>query len=137
MLISQAFPSEYLRAADLQGRNIRVTISHVEMRDVGDDNKPVLFFQGKEKGVVMNKTNSNNIAAAYGDDTDGWGGKEVVLYEAMVDFQGRSVAAIRIRPPMAKDGPSRAQPQQQRPVPHQAPVDPDPMPDNMDDPIPF
>jgi len=132
MLISQAFPSEYLRAADLQGRNIRVTISHVEMRDVGDDNKPVLFFQGKEKGVVMNKTNSNNISAAYGDDTDGWGGKEVVLYEAMVDFQGRSVAAIRIRPPAAKDGPRRTQ--ERRPqVARQPSAEIDPMPDRMND----
>jgi hypothetical protein len=105
MRISSAFPSEYLKAADLQGRNISVTISHVEMRDVGDDNKPVLFFQGKDKGVVLNKTNANNIAIAYGDDTEEWVGKEVVLYEAMVDFQGRSVAAIRIRPPAIKDRP--------------------------------
>src|SRR6185503_10037910 len=95
--------SEYLKAADLQGQNVRVVIDRVEMRDVGDDHKPVLFFQGKEKGVVLNKTNANNIAIAYGDDTDEWHGKEVVLYEAMVDFQGRSVAAIRIRPPAYKD----------------------------------
>jgi arabinogalactan endo-1,4-beta-galactosidase len=103
MRISTAFPSEYLKAADLQGHNIRVIIDRIEMRDVGDDHKPVLFFQNKEKGVVLNKTNANNIAIAYGDDTDEWTGKEVILFEAMVDFQGRSVAAIRIRPPAAKD----------------------------------
>jgi hypothetical protein len=107
MRISTAFPSEYLKAADLQGNNVRVTIDRVEMRDVGDDNKPVLFFQGKDKGVVLNKTNANNIAIAYGDDTEDWTGREVILYEAMVDFQGRSVAAIRIRPPAAKDRPMR------------------------------
>lgn len=111
MRISAAFPSDYLKAADLQGRNARVIMSHVEMRDVGDDHKPVLFFQGKEKGVVLNKTNGNNIAAAYGDDTDEWAGKEVILYEAMVDYQGRSVAAIRIRPPTAKDRAQQARPQ--------------------------
>ena len=105
MRISAAFPSEYLKAADLQGQNVRVVIDRVEMRDVGDDTKPVVFFQNKNKGVVMNKTNANNIAIAYGDDTDDWTGKEVILYEAMVDFQGRSVAAIRIRPPAAKDRP--------------------------------
>ncbi len=108
MLITEAFPSEYLRAADLQGRNVRATISHIEVREVGDGHKPVIFFQGKEKGVVLNKTNANNIAAAYGDDTDDWTGKEVILYGTMVDFQGRSVAAIRIRRPMAADNPKPA-----------------------------
>jgi arabinogalactan endo-1,4-beta-galactosidase len=125
MQISQAFPSEYLKAADLQGRQVRVLMAHVELRDVGDDNKPVLFFQGKSKGVVLNKTNANNIALAYGDDTDGWVGHEVVLYEAMVDFQGRSVPAIRIRPPNARE---KQPPAQSRPQPSQQRIDPDPMP---------
>lgn len=110
MHISTAFPSEYLKAADLQGRNISVVIERVEMRDVGDDTKPVIYFRGKERGVVLNKTNANNIAMAYGDDTDAWTGKEVILYETMVDFQGRSVQAIRIRPPMAKDRISTGKP---------------------------
>lgn len=105
MRISAAFPSEYLKAADLDGRSVLCVIDRVEMRDVGDDHKPVLFFQGKTKGVVLNKTNSTNIAIAYGDESDDWTGKEVVLFEAMVDFQGRSVAAIRIRMPQPKDRP--------------------------------
>lgn len=131
MRISAAFPSEYLKAADLGGRNVKVVIDRVEMRDVGDDHKPVLFFQGKEKGVVLNKTNANNIALAYGDDTDEWQGKEVLLFEAMVDFQGRSVAAIRIRPPAGKD--------RQKPalrVANQAPQHSE-NPAPMDDDIPF
>jgi hypothetical protein len=103
MKISACFPSEYLKASDLEGRSVRVVMDHVEMRDVGDDTKPVLFFQGKSKGVVLNKTNSTNIAIAYGDDTEEWTGKEVILFEAMVDFQGRSVPAIRIRSPQPKD----------------------------------
>ena len=103
MRISGCFPSEYLKAADLQGRSVAVVIERIEMRDVGDDHKPVLFFQGKSKGVVLNKTNSTNIAIAYGDETDEWVGKEVILFEAMVDFQGRSVPAIRIRSPQPKD----------------------------------
>ena len=103
MLMSEAFPSEYLRAADLKDQNVRVIISHIEMRDVGDDNKPVLFFQNKEKGLVLNKTNGNNIAILYGDDTDDWSGKEIVLYPTMVDFQGRSVSAIRVRGIQPKD----------------------------------
>lgn len=99
MRISGAFPSEYLKAADLQGRAVRVQIDRVEMRDIGGDHKPVLYFQGKDKGMVLNKTNATNIANAYGDDTDNWEGAEVELFEAQVDFQGKTVPAIRIRIP--------------------------------------
>jgi hypothetical protein len=102
MKISSAFPSSYLKAADLDGRTVSVKIDRVEMETVGDDSKPVLYFQGKDKGVVLNKTNANNIVALFGDDTDDWVGQEVSLYPAMVDFQGRSVEAIRIKPRPAK-----------------------------------
>ena len=103
MRISSAFPSEFLKAADLDGRSVKVIMDRVEMRDIGGDHKPILFFQGKEKGMVLNKTNANNIAGVYGDDTNDWTGKELVLFEAMVDFQGKTVAAIRVRTPQAKD----------------------------------
>ena len=103
MRISAAFPSDYLKAADLQGRSVRVVMDRVEMKDIGGDHKPILFFQGKDKGMVLNKTNANNISVAYGDDTDDWTGKEIVLFEAMVDFQGKTVPAIRVRLPQVKD----------------------------------
>jgi hypothetical protein len=103
MRISSAFPSDYLKAADLDGRNVRVLMDRVEMGDIGGDHKPILYFQGKEKGLILNKTNSRNISAAYGEDTDDWFGKEIVLFEAMVDFQGKTVPAIRVRAPTAKD----------------------------------
>lgn len=105
MRISSAFPSEFLKAADLQGRQVKVVMSHVEMKDIGGDPKPVLHFQGKDKGMVLNKTNANNITAAYGDDTEAWAGREIVLFEAMVDFQGKTVPAIRVRLPQVKDKP--------------------------------
>jgi hypothetical protein len=99
MLVSDAFPSNYIRAADLKDRQVTVTMSHVNMEDIGGDHKPVLYFKGKEKGLVLNKTNSTNIAMIYGDDTDGWEGGEVILFPTMVDFQGKSVAAVRIKVP--------------------------------------
>lgn len=104
MRISTAFPSDYLKAGDLGGRTVRVVMSHVEMKDIGGDHKPVLYFQGKDKGMVLNKTNANNITALYGDDTDHWAGREIMLFPAMVDFQGKTVEAIRVRGPQPKDG---------------------------------
>jgi arabinogalactan endo-1,4-beta-galactosidase len=101
--INDAFPSNYLKAADLKGRNALVTMDRTEFEKIGDDRKLILYFEGKDKGMVLNKTNANNIALAYGDDTDEWNGKEIVLFEAMVDYQGKTVAAIRVRAPTAKD----------------------------------
>ncbi len=129
MKISNAFPSEYLRAADLQGRNVKVTMDRVEMAELGNDHKPILFFKGKDKGLVLNKTNANNIAVVYGDDTDEWEGKELILFEAMVDFQGKTMAAIRVRPPSVRDRqPSRSA----APQPSHSEIDPP-----LNDDIPF
>src|SRR5262245_60963299 len=102
MKVSEAFPSKYLRAADLQGKNVSVVITGAEYEQIGEDNKIVVYFQGKEKGLVLNKTNANNIAAVYGDDTEDWTGGDLILFPAMVDYQGRTVEAVRVRVPPRK-----------------------------------
>lgn len=99
MHIDQAFPSNYIKASDLQGREVSVVIASAEVEKVGNDRKLVLHFQGKQKGMICNRTNANRIAHSYGNDTDGWVGKEIVLYSDMVDFQGRMVEAVRVKPP--------------------------------------
>lgn len=100
MNINGAFPSTYLKATDLQGKRALVTISHVKLEDVGDEAKPVLYFAGKEKGLVLNKTNANMITEIVGsDETDHWKGKAVTLYVTKVDFQGRRVDGIRVDHP--------------------------------------
>ena len=103
MKVSEAFPSKYLSAADLQGSNIRVVMQHVEIEKVGDDQKPVLYFKGKNKGLALNKTNSKTIADTYGDEMDEWNGGELILFPVMTDFQGKQVEAIRVRAPQPKD----------------------------------
>jgi len=108
MNINDQFPSKYLKAADLNGGEAVVTIKDCIMESLGEDRRPVLYFAGKEKGVVLNKTNATNISDAYGGDTDEWVGKKVVLYTAYVDFQGRSMEAIRIRPAKPNEGAKRA-----------------------------
>jgi arabinogalactan endo-1,4-beta-galactosidase len=109
MRISSAFPSKYLKAADLQGRQVKALMSHVETETIGDDDRPVLYFQGKEKGLILNKTNANSISAVYGDDTEDWRGGEIVLFETMVDFQGKTMAAIRCRVLAPKSDPKAAE----------------------------
>lgn len=137
--VNEAFPSSYLKAADLQGRNALVTMSHAVFETIGTDKKLVLFFQGKEKGLVLNKTNANNIAIAYGDNTEDWQGQQVVLFEAMVDYQGKTVPAIRVRMPQAKDRPQggAARPSSADMVPDRKPAMAPAGAGAMDDEIPF
>ena len=103
MLISAEFPSKYVKAADLGGREIKVIMQNVEREKLGDEMKLVLYFKGKERGLVLNKTNSNTIVDAYGDDTTDWFDQPLILFSVMVDFQGKVGPAIRCRVPTAKD----------------------------------
>ncbi len=106
MNVNTIFPSNYLKAADLGGAQARVTIDRVEMETLGQgaqaQERPVIYFAGKEKGLVANKTNMSAIAAVYGDETDEWHGAEIVLFETMVDFQGKTTPAIRVKIPPRK-----------------------------------
>jgi hypothetical protein len=102
MRISDQFPSDYLRAVDLNGGEITAVMANIKMETIGDDTKPVLYFEGHDKGMVLNKTNAGTISSLYGDDTDDWVGEAVTLFSAMVSFQGRNVPAIRVKPPLKK-----------------------------------
>lgn len=102
MDINGVFPSKFLRAADLQGREVTLTIDNVDVEDVGghgdsSDVKPVVYFQGKQKGLVLNKTNANTIAGLYGAETDGWRGKPITIFPTQTEFAGKAVPCIRVR----------------------------------------
>jgi hypothetical protein len=129
--INQAFPGSYLKAADLDGKRTTVTIKGVDMEDIGGDHKPVLKFVGKDKGVVLNKTNAGRLTELTGSaDTDNWVGWSVQLVVEKVDYQGKRVQAIRIN-----DDPSTAKRPGGKPIPVS---DPEPVPPPItDDDIPF
>jgi len=123
MRISEEFPSQYLKAADLGGRDIRVTMGRVERETIGTDKKLVLYFKGKEKGLVLNKTNANTIGDGYGDDTDDWFDQPLILFSVKTDYQGKVVDAIRCRVPTAKDNRDAAPPRRGDPI-SSGPMDP-------------
>jgi hypothetical protein len=98
MDINTAFPSNYLKASDLDGPTRRV-ITKVGVKDVRGDRKVVMDFADDDKPLIVNKTHARTIARAYGSDTDRWIGKSIELVEALVDFQGNTVPAVRVRIP--------------------------------------
>lgn len=98
--INNVYPSKYVSAGDLKGRDVTVTISRLAIEKMANNNeeRPVLYFDRADKGMVLNKTNASTIAALYGPETDNWPGKSITLFGTDVDFQGSRVPAIRVRP---------------------------------------
>lgn len=141
MNINDAFPSKYLKASDITEEGQSVVISAIEEEEVGKDKeiRPVLYFEGEEKGIILNKTNATNISKLYGYETDDWSGKRVVLGVAWVDFQGQSVEAIRIYPPKrsSPNAPLGNKPAQQREMAPAGEREFAPRGGALDDDIPF
>lgn len=106
------FPSLYLRAADLQGKDAPLTIRRVVAEDLrtdgGTERKAVCYFEetrtnaqksgAKEKRLVLNKTNALMIAKVLGSyEINDWTGKRITLYPDRCQSFGETVDCIRVR----------------------------------------
>jgi hypothetical protein len=96
------FERDYLAAWELKGKDVTVTIDKVEPREMRVEGgakmwKPVVFFVGKRKGLVLNITNAATIAALHGDDTDGWIGRPITLFAEKTTLKNKQVEGIRVR----------------------------------------
>lgn len=126
--LSEVFKSDYLKAEDIPEEGMVLTISGVEIKELGQgkdkETKPVLSFKEIEKSLVCNKTNCNTVHKLTGsDDTDDWVGHKVRLLSMEVQFKDELVPAIRISG---------------KPVKAAAPKKPTPvMEDSMEDDVPF
>lgn len=131
MNVNDAFPSKHLKASDLKGSVVPVTISHVEIEEIGQkkDRKPVLYFSGKDKGLVLNKTNSKRIADLLGSpETDDWAGQRIALYPSETEFQGDTVECIRVKAALSGGRNGNATRPKPEPEPEIAEEDLDPIP---------
>ena len=90
MQIHKAFPPAYLRASDIEGKTINVNIERCEMEQIN---------RNREIGMVLNRTNTNTIAEAYGGETENWRGHPLEIYTVQVNYQGRMVPGLRVRIP--------------------------------------
>lgn len=101
MRSGDVFKGAYLKADDLQGRTIKATIEDVRMEEIGQgdqkERRAVVHFVGKDKGLVLNKTNWSILEdVCQSGDSDDWAGYGITLYTAKVDYQGKRVPAIRV-----------------------------------------
>jgi hypothetical protein len=104
MDVRTLFDKEFIYAYDLQGRDVTVTIRKVVAGTLvgkgGKSNKkPVLYFEGKEKGLGLNITNARIIASIYGSfKSEDWLGKRITLYPTTTQFGSETMDCIRVRP---------------------------------------
>ncbi len=98
------FPSAYLQADDLKGKDWTLTIASVKKEELhvrGANKKMgkvVIGFERARKKFVCNVTNAETIVDIYGKEASAWLGKAVTLYPTKVRFGPKGmVDAIRIR----------------------------------------
>ncbi len=116
MNINSMFPSKYVAAGDLSGREVPVDIARISSESMSEgESRPVLYFAGMQKGMVLNRTNAKRIEAVHGSETNNWIGARIVLYPSETEFRGDTVPCIRVR---VEPG----QVQQMGPPPPQAPA---------------
>lgn len=103
--LNDIFPSRYLKASDLQGHEVSVTIASVALEPFGRtrDLLPVVYFVGKAKGLKLNITMGRAIAAIAGSaETEDWTGVAVCVFATFADFGKQTFPVVRIKAPVAK-----------------------------------
>lgn len=93
------FPSKYLKASDINGADMVVTIQSLSQEELGPqkDLKTVVYFAETDKGLVLNKTNTEVIADLYPGKIGNWVGKKIALYTTEVTFAGKTTLGVRVR----------------------------------------
>jgi len=93
---------KYLKSEHLQGRRVTVTIASYqrEMLGQGSDakEKTVLYFQGKAKGMALNRINEDRLVDMFGDEMDDWVGQKITLGTERTQYQGKTVDGLRVVP---------------------------------------
>ena len=111
--ISEVYAGQYINGAELDGSKRRqAVIAAVEVAAVGqgdDAAKKVVLSLKTRAGIawprqlVLNKTNANLLAAAFGDETRDWPGHGIEVWAEKVMFQGKLVAGIKVMPSASQE----------------------------------
>ena len=101
------YDSDYIASWDLDGDDHTLEIERVVAGEVqnkdGKEKKPIVYFKGRKKGLVLNKTNGKIIAAICGSpNTDQWNGKSITLFATTTTAFGDTVECVRVRPTAPK-----------------------------------
>ena len=93
----------YIKPPMLRGAVVPVTIDRIEFQELhprpgATEIKPVCYFVGKQKGLILTSTNQDMLRNTYGDDITASYGKTVTLTAEQIKVAGKLIDTIRIRP---------------------------------------
>jgi hypothetical protein len=97
------FPSDYVRQADLDGKDVTKTIKAVVKEELcyqggARETKPVLVFEDTPKKLVLGKTTMRQIARLHGYETNDWPGKQITMFADPEVYMGKEkTGGVRIR----------------------------------------
>ncbi len=128
-----------LKANDLKGQAVVLTMGNASLVEFKDGNKIELEFQGTDRTLILNKTNTMLIKSIYGPNTEGWFGRQIEVYPDRTMYGSEMVDCVRVRAPQQAldNNAGRTQaPAGQAPGSAQA-SPPSPPAGDLDDSIPF
>jgi hypothetical protein len=101
---------KYLKPAHLAGRRATVTIERVAIEELHPrpgkvERTPVVYFEGKSKGLILSHTNQRTLAGLFGDDMTACVGKTVTLDTVEVKVGRETKTPIRIGAARAASAP--------------------------------
>jgi hypothetical protein len=111
--LSDAFPSKYLKAADLT-EPVVATVKVAELErikgfDGKETSKVVLYFAKKLKPLPLNRTNFESVMDICGSaESDDFPGAKIELYATTTQMNGKIMDCVRIRAPGATEKPKKA-----------------------------
>lgn len=93
------YQSQWLRAEDLQDHTVRVRVGEVTTEilpsfEGQNEERLVVSFQGKSKRLPLNRSQAGALVRLFGDDTEAWIGKEVLLSPTPSRQPGKLTIAI-------------------------------------------
>ncbi len=97
------YDATYVRAWDLPpGQDIVMVIDRVEGVEIKGidktERRPVVYFKGAKKGLVLNKGMGKTIKTLYGSRVKDWVGQPISLYATQCSAFGETHDVIRVRP---------------------------------------
>ncbi len=105
-VFDQLYPGRFIKAGELLGKKVTLTITDVDMEDLqGDDGKKkakgIIAFKETDKQLVLCKTNGICIKAMFGPKLADWVGKRITIFEDT--WNGEPATRIWGSPDIAAD----------------------------------
>lgn len=95
----ELYPGRFVKAGDLKGRDVHVTITDVSLEELEGSKKQIkgiLTLKETQKELVLNRTNGECIKAMFGRKIADWVGKRITIYPAKIESELADLA-IRVR----------------------------------------